>query len=74
MIDVKKSGRSVLDTISWIMNNCNNDYSCDKCPINVKDNDRDCAYYIAGMVLDADWNGFAKLPEGVVPIEYLKED
>lgn len=69
-IDNEISGDDAIDAIRYVMESCDN---CDDCPIFVSENDRECAYYLAKAVLDADWSGFENCDDGMVPRIYLEE-
>lgn len=65
---------SVISAMEYITDICGATYgSCDNCPLFVKDNDVECAYYLAKIALDANWSDYHNTKSGMIPDAYYMD-
>ena len=65
------TGEMALDIVQEALDRCGRyDQDCKRCPIYRGGNDRQCAYYLAALILDADWSDCVRDPWNVFPKRY----
>lgn len=67
------TGEMALDIAQEALDHCGlYSQDCDRCPLFNDANDRQCAYYLAAIIMDADWSDCGRETWNVVPKRYLE--
>lgn len=68
------TGEMALDIVQEALDRCGlYNQDCHNCPIYRGGNDRQCAYYLAGIILDADWSDCVRDAWNVFPKRYARD-
>ena len=68
------TGEIALDIVQEALDRCGlHSQDCDRCPLHRDENNRQCAYYLAGIILDADWSDCVRDAWNVYPRRYARD-
>lgn len=64
------TGEEVLGLTRAVLAACSNGEDCERCPLNVDENDTECANYLAKLIREADVSDCVMRPWGLMEAKY----